>query len=214
MRLMTVLKFGVFISFGLSLILLMAQVLHALSFGRRRLLSRPAGENRKGVFYAFGQGMLPWEKESAAKHLPTYIAGILYHAGIFSAILTVLALAASVKLPEVTVPFLQIMVAAGLLAGAGLLLKRAVKPQMRYISCPDDFAANILVDVFLLAGFLTSWSAAALPAFFIVAIVIFLYLPLGKIRHCFFFFYSRFLFGSYFGRRGVLPRRRRSGLKV
>ncbi len=159
----------------------------------------------KGVAYAFGQGMLPWEKESAARHLPTYVAGILYHAGIFAAILTVLALAASFKLPEVTVPFFQIMMAAALLGGAGLLLKRLVKPQIRYISCPDDFAANILVDIFLLAGLMVSWRASTLPAFYIVAILTFLYLPLGKIRHCFFFFYSRLLFGSYFGRRGVLP---------
>ncbi|MDH7512951.1 MAG: hypothetical protein QHH14_08395 [Clostridiales bacterium] len=204
---MTVLKFGVFISFGLSLILLTIQVLHALSFGRHRLLSQPAGKRRKGVVYAFGQGMLPWEKESGAKHLPTYIAGMFYHAGIFSAILAVLALAAQVKLPEVTVPFLQIMMAAGLLAGVGLLLKRAIKPRMKYISCPDDFVANILVDVFLLTGLVSFWRATALPAFLIAAITTFFYVPIGKIRHCLFFFYSRLLFGSYFGRRGVLPRR-------
>jgi hypothetical protein len=208
MRLMIVLKLGVFISFGLSFILLTIQVLHTLSFGRHRLNSRPAGDPRKGIVYAFGQGMLPWEKESAAKHLPTYVAGMLYHAGIFTAILAVLALAAQIKLPEMTVPILQFLMAAGFFAGAGLLLKRAVKPQMRHISCPDDFAANILIDIFLLAGLLASWRAAALPAFFIIAIATFLYMPLGKIRHCFFFFYSRFLFGSYFGRRGVLPRRR------
>lgn len=208
MRLMTVLRFGVFISFGLSLILLTIQVLHTQSFGRKRLLSRPSGNPRKGITYAFGQGMLPWEKESAAKHLPTYIAGMLYHAGIFATILTVLALATQVKLPRVTIPFLQVMMAAGFVAGTGLLLKRAVKPQMRYISCPDDFGANIIVDIFLLAGLLASWRAAALPIFFIIAIMIFLYMPVGKIRHCFFFFYSRLLFGSYFGRRGVLPRRR------
>lgn len=214
MRLMTILKFGVFISFGLSLILLTIQVLHALSFGRSRLLSQPAGKSRKGVVYAFGQGMLPWEKESAAKHLPTYIAGILYHAGIFAAILTVLALAAQAKLPEVAIPLLQFLMAAGFLAGTGLLLKRVIKPQMRYVSCPDDFAANILVDIFLLSGLLASWYAAARPAFFVVATVTFLYIPLGKIRHCFFFFYSRLLFGTYFGRRGVLPPAGGSKLRV
>lgn len=208
MGLTTILKFAVLMSFGLSFILLTVQVLHALSFGRRRPLSRPSGSPQKGIVYAFGRGMLPREKESAAKHLPTYAAGIVYHAGIFAAILTVLALAAQIRFPEAAIFFLQAMMAAGFFAGAGLLLKRAVKPRIRTISCPDDFAANILVDIFLLAGFFSSWRAAALPAFFIIAIVIFFYLPLGKIRHCFFFFYSRLLFGSYFGRRGVLPRRR------
>ncbi len=205
---MVILKFGVLVSFGLSLIILAIQVLHTQSFGRRRLFSKAAGNAWKGVAYAFGQGMLPREKESAAKHLPTYSAGIIYHTGIFVAILAALALATDVKLPEVALPFFHVLMAGGFFTGAGLLLKRVVKPQMRYISCPDDFAANILVDIFLLAGFLALWHAALLPAFFTAAIILFLYMPMGKIRHCFFFFYSRLLFGSYFGRRGVLPRRR------
>jgi len=202
---MNSLRFAVLISFAVSLILLALQVRHARSFGRRRLFSSPAGNSRKGVLYAFGRGMLPWEKESAARHLPTFIAGMVYHAGIFAVLFFVLALAARVRLPEATVPLLRTLMAAGFLAGTGLLLKRAVKPPMRHISCPDDFAANLLVDVFLLAGLLASWRAAVLPAFFIVAIATFLYMPLSKIRHCFFFFYSRLVFGSYFGRRGVLP---------
>ncbi|MBM3284315.1 MAG: hypothetical protein FJY81_00405 [Candidatus Aminicenantes bacterium] len=202
---MNFLRFSVFISLGFSLLLLALQVRHARSFGKRRLFSSPAGNSRKGAIYAFGRGMLPWEKESAARHLPTYIAGMAYHAGIFAAIFFVLALAARVRLPEATVHLLRILMAAGFLAGTGLLLKRAVHPRMRHISCPDDFGANLLVDVFLLTGILASWRAAVLPVFFIVAAATFLYMPLSKIRHCFFFFYSRLVFGSYFGRRGVLP---------
>jgi len=160
------------------------------------------------MIYAFGRGMLPWEKESAARHLPTYVAGLVYHAGIFAAIALALAQAAGIHLPNAAVSVIRISMAAGLCVGAGLLLKRLTKSQLRHISCPDDYAANILVDGFILAGLLSSWLPAALPVFHVAAIVTFLYMPLGKIRHCFFFFYSRFLFGSYFGRRGVLPPKR------
>jgi hypothetical protein len=211
---MTLLRYGVFVALCFSLVLLTVQVLQTLSFGRRRLHSRAEGKPLKGITYAFGRGMMPWEKESAARHLPTYLAGMVYHAGIFAAIIFVLLLAAGIRPPTSALTVLRILLAAGFLSGTGLLLKRTVKPQMRYISCPDDYVSNLLVDSFVLSGLLSSWMAATAPVFFGLAILTFLTMPLGKIRHCFFFFYSRLLFGSYFGRRGVLPRRRPPKLEV
>ena len=96
---MSILGYGVFASFILSLILLTAQVLRARSFGRRLLYSLPEGDPRKGVSYALGRGMMPWEKESAAKHLPTYLGGVLYHAGVFAAVVLALCLAAGLRPP-------------------------------------------------------------------------------------------------------------------
>lgn len=203
---MTILKWTALTSFVLSLILLTLEVWRTRSFGRHRLYSHPAGNAWRGILYALGQGMLPWEKESAAKHLPTYIAGIFYHGGIFAAIFFALTQAVLARLPRFAVPLLQILMVAGLLAGAGLLIKRVASAPLRAISCLDDFVANLLVDLFLLGGLLASWRKAILPAFLIIAALTFIYMPVGKIRHCFFFFYSRILFGSYFGRRGVLPR--------
>lgn len=202
---MTGLRFGVLISLALSLVLLTWEVLHARSFGKRRPLSRPKGKPYRGIIYALGPGMLPWEKESAAQHLPTYIAGVFYHLGIFAAILLSLSLAIHVYIPKSFLTLFQVAMASGLLAGVGLFFKRALRPALRFISCPDDFIANILVDIFLLAGFLSTVSTALVPFFLTTAILTFFYMPLGKIRHCFFFFYSRILFGSYFARRGILP---------
>jgi len=206
----TILGYGVYVSFAVSLSLLTYLVLRTFSFGLRRLHSPVHGSRWKGVAYAFGRGMMPWEKESAAKHLPTYVSGIVYHTGIFAAILFVFLSAASLRLPEVLLDVFRGLMACGFLSGTGLLLKRSIKPGLKEISCPDDFAANILVDLFVLCGFLSSFLTAAIPFFSILAILTFLYMPLGKIRHCFFFFYSRLLFGSYFGRRGVLPHRESS----
>jgi len=211
---MSLLRYSVFVAFFVSLVLLTVLVLQTLSFGRRRLHSRAEGKRWQGMAYALGRGMLPWEKESAARHLPTYVAGMIYHAGVFAAILSVLFLAAEIRPPEAAVTVFRFFLAAGFLSGAGLLLKRAVQPRMRYISCPDDYVSNLLVDGFVLSGLLSSLIAAAEPVFFILAILTFLYMPLGKIRHCFFFFYSRLLFGSYFGRRGVLPRKRPPRLEI
>jgi hypothetical protein len=204
---MTLLRAGVFVSLVISLAVLAFQVFQARKFGRSRLHSEAQGSQGKGIAYAFGRGMMPWEKESAAGHLPTYIAGMIYHAGIFTAILYALGLAASIRLPRAVLAAMPFLLAAGFLSGTGLLLKRVADPKMRYLSCPDDYVANLLVDAFILAGLLTFWRAVPPPVFLAAAILTFSAMPLGKIRHCFFFFYSRVLFGSYFGRRGVLPRR-------
>jgi nitrate reductase gamma subunit len=208
LKVMAILKLAVFISLIISLVVLTAQVLQTLSFGRRRLHSEAGGKPREGIAYALGRGMLPWEKESAARHLPTYVAGMVYHAGIFSAVLYAFCLTANIPLPQTVLTTIQFLLAAGFLSGTGLLLKRMIHSKMRYISCPDDYASNLLVDAFMFSGLLSSWLASAAPVFLILAVLTFLYMPLGKVRHCFFFFYSRILFGSYFGRRGVLPRRR------
>ena len=202
----TLLRYFLIIAALLSLGGLIRLLLQAFSFGRRTLHSAPQGDWKKGVLYAFGQGMMPWEKESAKKHLVTYTAGFLYHFGIFAAFaylwLTVIKLSPS--RPVLLV--LQLFMGSGLVCGMGMLLKRIFREYMRRISCWDDYIANILVDLFLLLALLDSLTANMRLVLYTEAIVMILYIPLGKIRHCFFFFYSRILFGYFFGRRGVFPR--------
>jgi nitrate reductase gamma subunit len=99
----------------------------------------------------------------------------------------------------------RIILIAGLISGLALLIKRILKPHMRSLSNGDDHLANILVDLLLLSALTSSFTGTAQTAFLAIAIIIFVYIPFGKLRHCAFFFYSRILFGEFFGRRGVLP---------
>lgn len=190
----------------LSLGILVRLLIKVYSYGRSPLHSSPQGDWKKGVMYAFGQGMLPWEKESAKKHLLTYAAGFLYHFGIFSAFAYLWLTVVQLSLSRPVLLVLQIFMASGLVCGVGILLKRVFIEYMRRISCWDDYIANSLVDLFLLLAFLDSLTVNLRLVLYIEAIVMLLYIPLGKIRHCFFFFYSRLLFGHFFGRRGIFPR--------
>ena len=54
-------------------------------------------------------------------------------------------------------------------------------------------------------GALALAAGTLLVAFYLVSAAMLIYLPLGKIRHCLYFFFSRTFFGKFFGRRGVLP---------
>jgi hypothetical protein len=202
---LSILKTGVILSCIASLISLSILVRKTFSFDRKPLYAKPRQGGIRGILFAFGRGMMPWEKESAAKHLPTYIGGIIYHAGIFAALIYLFALVFSFELPETLISPLRILLSLASLCGLAFLGKRILLPALKKISCPDDFFANGIVDIFLLLAFVHTYVPSIAPFFFLLATVMFLYIPMGKIRHCFFFFYTKILFGLFFGRRGILP---------
>ena len=202
-----ILRYGVILSFCTSFVILCFSVIKTINFNKKKLHSHPSGNGLKGIFYALGKGLAPWEKESAVKHLPTYLAGILYHMGVFAALLYLLSLLVSFQLGSLVIVILRIFIFVGILCGIGLFIKRSLKPHLRKISCPDDYVSNLLVDAFLIISLVDTYRENLRAILFVVAIILVLYIPLGKIRHCFFFFYSRILFGFFFGRRGVLPRK-------
>jgi len=205
----TIFKYAVIASFLFAVVSLTILVLKTFSFGKKELYAEPKGSVKKGIVYAFGKGMMPWEKESAGDHLPTYIGGVLYHGGVFLSIAYLVTVIVPIEIPAALLLIFQVFCGVGIVTGFGLLVKRYSKPHMRALSVPDDAVANILVDIFMIAAFLHTLFPAVTPYFFPAAIVMFLYMPFGKIRHCFFFFYVRVLFGTFYGRRGVFPQKPR-----
>jgi len=179
----------------------------------------------RGILYAFGWGMMPWEKESARKHLLTYFAGVAYHVGVFAGLFYLFCVALYVQLDIRALLTVRVLLFVGAAGGLGLFLKRVIVSSMRAISCPDDYVSNLIVNAFLLIAAIDTFSvgassvgtshfstpagiphpAASTLLLLVVSIVMFLYIPIGKIRHCFFFFHSRILLGSFYGRRGVWP---------
>lgn len=203
----TILKYAVIASFLFAVVSLTILVLKTFSFGKKELYSEPNGSVKKGIVYAFGKGMMPWEKESAGNHLPTYIGGVLYHGGVFLSIAYLITVIVPIEIPAAVLLIFQVFCGLGIVTGLGLLVKRYSKPHMRALSVPDDAVANILVDIFLIAAFLHTLFPGMTLYLFPASIVMFLYMPFGKIRHCFFFFYVRILFGTFYGRRGVFPQK-------
>jgi len=204
---LAVLKWGVSGSFLICIISLIFLVLKTSSFGRKPHYARSQGEGKKGIFYAFGKAMMPWEKESARRHILSYLAGIFYHGGIFVAFFYLFSLVISLELKMPFVFVFRILIGIGFICGIGIFAKRIIHTSLRKISCPDDFAANLMVDLFLALAFLSTFYPVLKTYFFIISSILFLYIPLGKIRHCVLFFYVRILFGLFYGRRGVLPQK-------
>jgi Fe-S oxidoreductase len=164
---------------------------------------RPKGSELYGAFYAFGLGMLPWNKESGRLHPVVFWIGVLMHLGIAFGIATL-----SVRLlvggiaPEWWAPYGLTALGLGSIA-AVLLVRRMVSPGMRRLSTPDDFvAASLTAGVCITAGL---WSLGSVPVlvFDLTATAILLYVPLGKLRHMLTFFVSRFYHAKQLGALGV-----------
>ena len=76
-------------------------------------LSQETGSVKKGIIYSFTGAMSPTAKESAYLHLPTYVAGLLYHAGIFTSLLffvwTVISVTTDIETPDIIGKLLTIV---------------------------------------------------------------------------------------------------------
>lgn len=180
-----------------------------IHLGKPKDFAAPAGSEAKGLAYSFTGAMSPAKKESAYLHLPTYTAGLLYHFGTFLAFsLFILALFGLIitGLPgKLAAGFLLVSLFSGLF----ILIKRLRVRKLRILSNPDDYLSNILVTVF--QGATITYLIIGQPAeslYFMASAALFIYLPLGKLKHLVYFFAARYQLGIFFGRRGVWPERR------
>ncbi len=163
------------------------------------------GNPQHGITYAFTVGMMPWAKESTRIHMIAYLRGIGFHIGIFTALGALLISPFWGFLPAMLSTLLVIVLFVGALLGAAGGVMRIAEHNLRRLSVPDDHFAVWLVTVWMAVSALSVVNEAFLVAFYILSAITLAYIPLGKIRHCLYFFFSRTFFGKFFGRRAVFP---------
>ncbi|MDX2415215.1 MAG: hypothetical protein QNK33_08485 [Bacteroidales bacterium] len=163
----------------------------------------PLGKKWPAVAYSFTGAMSPTKKESAYLHLPTYTAGMIFHIGLFTAVLNIFILLFGIKLPDTIRYVFAALFTLGALCGIAILIKRFLKPVLKAISNPDDFISNTLVTVFQIISCLAVFDIRFINVLFIYSAVLLLYIPVGKLRHSFYFFSSRIALGFFYGSRGV-----------
>ncbi|MGA2111605.1 MAG: hypothetical protein ABSG98_05590 [Anaerolineales bacterium] len=164
----------------------------------------PRGSVARGTLYAFTWGMAPWAKESTRRHALSYVRGIGFHLVIFLDLGLVIL---SPWWPAWSGPVrdvLALVSGLGALLGIAGILMRRLEPNLRALSTFDDLLAVGLVTLFQAAWALALAWPWVLSAAYLVATVMLVYVPLGKIRHCIYFFFSRRFFGTFIGRRGAM----------
>lgn len=198
-----------------GLLTALAAVLTLLAFGRRLRAfntlarpadrSRPKGQPAAGVLYAFTWGMMPWAKESTRRHWRAYLRGILFHLTIFLGLGLLVASPWFGRFSENTRQALAVATGVGALLGLTGFVARLIEPNLRALSIPDDYFSVLLVSLFLAAASVSLLWLEWLPLLYLVSAALLVYAPLGKIRHCIYYAYSRLFFGKFIGRRAVLP---------
>lgn len=186
---------------------LAAQILRTRAYGPSVYMAPAAGSVRLGLFYAFGPGMSPTAKESTRLHPGPYVLGMGYHMGVFASFALLILLLTGAGEDRLPMAGFRIFCLAGALCGVGLIVRRYASPSLRSLSHADDLISNLLTTGFAGAALARTMRESAEPAFLVAAMALLFYIPLGKIRHCFFFFSSRYQMGRFFGRRGTFPPR-------
>ncbi len=170
----------------------------------RKDFSRQRGSPLSGVLFAFTLGMAPWEKESTRIHWIAYLRGIFFHVGVFMALAFLFASPWLSVFPGWLVWAAAVLTGLGALFGFAGIFMRLAGPNERMLSLPDDYASVFIVSLFTALATVALIWASILPVFYVVAGIMLAYIPISKIRHCVYFFYSKFFFGFNFGRRGVI----------
>lgn len=208
---MEALRIGVVVCGLGAAVALTVQAVRARAYGRLPLYAPAAGSAARGVLYAFGPGMSPAAKESTRTHPWAYALGVAYHLGVFAALgyLLLLLVGAERACDPATIPgrALGVLLFAGALGGLGLFVRRYATAHLRGLSVPDDALANLLTTGFVALAAARQRTPTAEPALLAAAMLLLCYVPVGKIRHCVFFFLSRRHLGRHFGRRGTFPLR-------
>jgi nitrate reductase gamma subunit len=171
---------------------------------RPRDLAPARGSEAAGVAYSFTAGMMPWAKESTRYHWAAYLRGIGFHIGIFIGLPLIVVGPWWGLVPRVVQLGLGAALGLGALLGAAGIFMRIREPILRTLSTADDYAAIVLVSAFLALEAAALASASWMPAMYLAAGILLAYIPLGKIRHCLYFFFARAFFGQFVGRRAVI----------
>ena len=181
--------------------------------GKPQDLSERSGDTGKGILYANTVAMMPQNKESAYLHIPSYASGMLFHIGLFSSLLIYILsffpffnhwISGSDRIHLIIPVFLIVTCTCGYL----LLIKRACSKDLKPLSNPDDFISNAFVSTFQLTTILyliMPTQNVIVTLYYIVCILMFLYMPFGKLRHVVYYFAARYHLGFFYGWRNVWP---------
>ena len=167
-------------------------------------LARERGNPMRGILFAFTLGMAPWEKESTRIHWIAYLRGIFFHVGVFMAFGVLFVSPWLDLLPDLLGWFALAVTGLGAIFGFAGIIMRLSGPNERALSLPDDYTSVFLSSLFIILAFATLLWSPVLPVFYLVTGIMGAYIPISKIRHCVYFFYSKFFFGMGYGRRGVI----------
>jgi len=168
------------------------------------------GSPAQGVVQSYGAILMPGSMESSKNHIWRWLEFGTYHVGALVAIVNTFTFpfAPGLMTPTVRLVF-AILIAPSVLVGFLKLYHRLSKKELRIVSTPDDYFSLISMQFFLFFAVMALITDAPMWRmwYFLVTAFFLFYVPFSKISHYIYFFFARFLMGSRYGTRGVIPQK-------
>ncbi len=179
------------------------------------------GSKAGGAAVSFAKGILvwpfiPWVKDTFKRNPVIYLAGGLFHLGL----LVVIFLGAAHVLvwksllgfawPSLPLPIVDWLAAGAIVAMIALAINRLVNPVLKLISGPAEWLNLLLVFLPMVTGYMTTHHLffryeVLFSLHMLVVDVLLIWIPLSRISHFMFYFFSRAIHGAQFGKRAVQP---------
>jgi nitrate reductase gamma subunit len=190
-----------------------------LGWTRDRVPSK--GSKAGGAVIAYLKAFLiwpfvPWVKNTFSKRPIMYLAGGLFHAGLF----VIIFLGAPHMLvwknllgfgwPTLPLPIVDWFAAVTLAAMVMLFINRLRDPVLKLISGPAEWLNLLLVFLPMLSGYamthhLLDPYEMLFSLHLITVNILLIWIPFSRISHFMFYFFSKTIHGAQFGKRSVTP---------
>ncbi|MFM8322916.1 MAG: hypothetical protein ACKOC5_18555 [Chloroflexota bacterium] len=198
---------------------LLLRVVQALRAGWKHQAAADKVGRAAGLGRAFLSGLLvlpfiPGVKGAFRRKPVIYAAGGLFHLGLFSVVLFSKTHMTALKsmlgfgwpaLPPAVIPWLS---AIGIVAMLALLINRLADPVLRLISGPSEWLNWLLVFLPMLTGFVLARKLllayeVSFTIHMLLVDLLLVWIPLSRISHFVFYFFSRAIHGVEFQTRRV-----------
>lgn len=191
----------------------------ALGWARDRVPS--SGSKLGGAVVSFLKGIIvwpfiPWVKNTFKKNPVTFIAGGLFHLGLFTVIIfgtphmLVWKSLGGLGWPTVALPIVDWLAAVAIVSLLTLLLHRIVNPVLRLLSgVPEIFNWAIvflpMVTGYILTHHLFFRYQVDFTLHMASVDLLLIWIPFSRISHFLFYFFSKAIHGAQFAKRAVRP---------
>ncbi|TNE59079.1 MAG: hypothetical protein EP344_09225 [Bacteroidetes bacterium] len=166
------------------------------------------GSTSRGILQSYGAIFMPWSMESSRTHFWRWLEFGTYHVGALVAIVNTFTypFAPDFMAWPVRLVF-AVLIAPSVLVGFLKLFQRITKPELRMISTPDDYFSLAAMQAFLFLAVMALLTNAPVWRmwYFLVTAFFLFYVPFSKISHYIYFFFARFIVGTRYGVKGVIP---------
>ncbi|MBN2500680.1 MAG: hypothetical protein JXB38_07890 [Anaerolineales bacterium] len=179
------------------------------------------GSKVKGAAISFLKGIIiwpfiPWVKDTFNRNPIIYLAGGLFHLGLFvvlilgSAHMLVWKSLIGIGWPTLPLPIVDWMAAVTIVAMIFLFINRRINPVLKLISGPAEWVNLLMVFLPMVTGYMMThhlWFRyeVLFSLHMLTVNVLLIWIPLSRISHFMFYFFSRAIHGADFGKRAVTP---------